>query len=238
MINDLGQPIGQPLPGWRPRPVPTASVLSGRYCRLEPLATTHASVLHDALNLRDPSGRLWTYMPWGPFRDAPEFASLVDTLRADPGLIVLTVIDAQTGRAEGMAGWARIEPAVGSVEVGGIIYSPALQRTPAATEAMYLMARHVFDDLGYRRYEWKCDALNARSMSAARRLGFVYEGTFRNATIYKGRSRDTAWFAMTDADWGALKPAIADWLHPENFDDDGRQRSALSARSAAQHPSL
>lgn len=131
-----------------------------------------------------------------------------------------------------MAGWARIDPAIGSIEVGGVIYSPDLQRTPAATEAMYLMAAHVFDDLGYRRYEWKCDALNARSMAAARRLGFIYEGTWRNAMIYKGRNRDTAWFAMTDTDWGVRKSVISDWLDPGNFDPNGQQRSALSPLTA------
>jgi RimJ/RimL family protein N-acetyltransferase len=191
--------------------------------------TRHVSALHDALNLRDRSGRQWTYMPWGPFRDAGAFAACIDALVADPGTLMHVVVDLGTGEAQGMAGWARIEPAIGSIEVGGVIYSPDLQRTPAATEAMYLMASHVFDDLGYRRYEWKCDALNARSMAAARRLGFIYEGTWRNAMIYKGRNRDTAWFAMTDTDWGVRKRVISAWLDPGNFDVNGKQRSALSA---------
>jgi RimJ/RimL family protein N-acetyltransferase len=185
--------------------------------------------LHDALNMHDRSARQWTYMPWGPFRDADEFAGFVAALLAEPGFLTLTVIDLQTGQPEGMAGWARIEPAIGSIEVGGIIYSPSLQRTPAATEAMFLMASHVFDDLGYRRYEWKCDALNAPSLAAARRLGFIYEGTWRNATIYKRRNRDTAWFAMTDTDWNVRKSVISTWLDPGNFDSNGQQRSALSA---------
>ncbi|MGI8413434.1 MAG: GNAT family N-acetyltransferase [Solirubrobacteraceae bacterium] len=228
MVDDLGQPIGEPLPGWQPRPYPPGTVLTGRYCRLEPLVTRHVPSLHRALNLRDPSGRQWTYMPWGPFRDADEFAALVDALVAEPGILTLTIIDLRTGRPEGMAGWARIDPAIGSIEVRGIIYSPELQRTPAATEAMYLMASHVFDDLGYRRYEWKCDALNARSMAAARRLGFIYEGTWRNAMIYKGRNRDTAWFAMTGRDWAVRGRVISDWLDPGNFGSDGQQRSALS----------
>jgi RimJ/RimL family protein N-acetyltransferase len=229
MVNDLKQPIGAPVPNWQPRPSPSGTVLSGRYCRLEPLTTEHVPGLHDALNLRDRSGGQWTYMPWGPFHDAGGFADLIDALIADPAIVMLVLIDLRTGQPEGMAGWARIEPAIGSIEVGGVIYSPDLQRTPAATEAMYLMARHVFDDLGYRRYEWKCDALNARSMAAARRLGFVYEGMWRNATIYKGRNRDTAWFAMTDSDWAVRKRAIAAWLEPENFDSSGHQRTALSA---------
>ncbi|MFZ1997313.1 MAG: GNAT family protein, partial [Solirubrobacteraceae bacterium] len=185
--------------------------------------------LHDALNLRDQSGRHWTYMPWGPFRETGEFVAFVQALVAEPDLLTLAIIDGRTGQPEGMAGWARIEPAIGSIEVGGVIYSPDLQRTPAATEAMYLMASYVFDQLGYRRYEWKCDALNARSMAAARRLGFAYEGTWRNAMIYKGRNRDTAWFAMTDADWAVRKGAISAWLDPGNFGPGGRQRCALSA---------
>jgi RimJ/RimL family protein N-acetyltransferase len=232
MVNDLGQPIGERIEDWLPRPYPSGTVLRGRYCRLEPLVRRHVPALHDALNLRDQSGRQWTYMPWGPFGDAGEFAACVDALLAEPGILTLAVIDLRTGQPEGMAGWARIDPAIGSIEVGGVIYSPGLQRTPAATEAMYLMARHVFDDLGYRRYEWKCDALNAPSIAAARRLGFVYEGTWRNATIYKGRNRDTAWFAMTDTDWGARKSVISNWLNPANFDANGQQRSALSALSS------
>lgn len=229
MINDFGQPVGQAMPDWQPRQVPSETILAGRYCRLEPLAMEHVLALHDALNTRDRSGRQWTYMPWGPFREAAEFAALVETLLAEPGYLTLTVIDHRTDQPEGMAGWARIDPTIGSIEVGGIIYSPDLQRTPAATEAMFLMASHVFDDLGYRRYEWKCDALNAASMAAARRLGFTYEGTWRNATIYKGRNRDTAWFAMTDTDWNVRKRAFTAWLHPGNFDSNGQQRSRLSA---------
>ena len=229
MINDLGQPIGEPILDWQPRTVPSAPTLSGRYCRLEPLEARHVPALHDALNLRDGSGRDWTYMPWGPFGEAGEFAAFVGTLVAEPDVLTLAITDARTDQPEGIAGWARIEPAIGSIEVGGIIYSPDLQRTPAATEAMYLMASHVFDELGYRRYEWKCDALNARSMAAAHRLGFVYEGTWRNAMIYKGRNRDTAWFAMTDADWAVRKRAIAAWLDPGNFGPGGQQHRALSA---------
>lgn len=229
MINDLGQPIGVPVRGWRLRPCPPGETLSGRYCTLEPLDAAHVPALHEQLNLSDRSGHRWTYMPWGPFRDADQFAALVDSFIADPGSLTLAVIEARTGQPCGMAGWARIDPAIGSIEVGGIIYGPDLQRTPAATEVMYLMASHVFDDLGYRRYEWKCDALNAASIAAARRLGFVYEGTWRNATIYKQRNRDTAWFAMTDADWKIRKTVIADWLDPTNFDANGHQRSRLSA---------
>ncbi len=234
MMNEFGQPIGEPLPGWQPRPAPTGVVLEGRHCRLEPLDRRHVPALHEALNLADPDGRGWTYMPWGPYRDIDEFAASLEWIGAESGFLFLAIIDAATGLAQGMAGWGRIDPAIGSIEVGGIIYGAQLQRTPAATEAMYLMASHVFDDLGYRRYEWKCDSLNAPSRAAARRLGFLYEGTWRNATIYKERNRDTAWFAMTDVDWAAQKQVLARWLDPENFDADGGQRASLSALTAAE----
>ena len=128
----------------------------------------------------------------------------------------------------GVASLMRIDPAAGVIEVGGINYSPALQRTPAATEAMYLMMRRVFDELGYRRYEWKCDSLNAASRAAAQRLGFTYEGMFRQATVYKARNRDTCWFSILDSEWPALKSGFEQWLAPDNFDTDGRQRKRLS----------
>jgi RimJ/RimL family protein N-acetyltransferase len=207
-------------------------VLTGSYCRLERLDRSHIPALHDALNLRGRSGGLWTYMPWGPFDDIEDFARFADGIIAEPASLTLVVVDLRSGLPEGMAGWGRIDPAIGSIEVGGVIYSPQLQRTAAATEAMYLIARHVFDDLGYRRYEWKCDALNAASMAAARRLGFIYEGTWRNALIYKGRNRDTAWFAMTDVDWSIRRGVIRQWLAPANFDARGQQRTSLSALTA------
>ena len=137
------------------------------------------------------------------------------------------IIDSATGKAIGVASYLRIDPASGSIEVGHINYSPLLQRTPAATEAMYLMMQRVFE-LGYRRYEWKCDALNARSRAAAQRYGFSFEGVFRQATVYKGRNRDTAWYAAIDQEWPALQAAFLQWLDPANFDQDGRQRVRLA----------
>ena len=139
------------------------------------------------------------------------------------------VVDRANGRATGVASYLRIEERAGVIEVGHINYAPPLQRTPASTEAMYLMMRRVFDELGYRRYEWKCDALNAPSRAAARRLGFRFEGIFRQATVYKGRNRDTAWFSVLDSEWPALKAAFERWLSPENFDEDGRQRQSLAS---------
>jgi RimJ/RimL family protein N-acetyltransferase len=143
--------------------------------------------------------------------------------------LFFTIIDKASGKAVGVASFLRIDPKMGVIEVGHINYAPALQRTPQATEAMYLMMKRVFDELGYRRYEWKCDALNAPSYRAAERLGFVYEGTFRQATIYKGRNRDTAWYAIIDKDWPKLKAAYEEWLSPQNFDAAGQQRNKLSA---------
>ena len=140
-----------------------------------------------------------------------------------------TIIERATSRALGLASFLRIEPKVGVIEVGHINFAPVLQRTPHGTEAMFLMMCRVFDELGYRRYEWKCDALNAPSYRAAERLGFVYEGTFRQATMYKGRNRDTSWYAIIDKDWPALKEAYEAWLNPDNFDADGEQRKKLSA---------
>lgn len=179
----------------------------------------------------DTSGRQWTYLPYGPFSDPAEFTTFLTATIADPRYVTLAVIDATTDRAVGWASYMRIEPAIGTLEVGGVTFGAPLQRTRAATEALYLMAAHAFDDLGYRRYEWKCDALHSGSRAAATRLGFAYEGTWRKATMYKGRSRDTAWFAMTDDDWLRLGPAIAGWLDPANFDGD-RQRTPLSELTA------
>jgi RimJ/RimL family protein N-acetyltransferase len=233
--NALGQAIGWPVPGWTPRPRPPRAPSEGRVCRIEPIdPERHAADLF-AANRQDREDRIWTYLPYGPFaafepyRDWMKSACLGD----DP--LFHAIIDKPSGRAVGVASYLRIEPAVGVIEVGHINYSPVIQRTVAATEAMYLMMRRVFDELGYRRYEWKCDALNAPSRSAALRLGFRFEGIFRQATIYKGRNRDTAWFAITDRDWPGLKQAFESWLDPANFDGAGRQRQSLSALTKGAH---
>jgi RimJ/RimL family protein N-acetyltransferase len=176
---------------------------------------------------------LWTYLAGlaGPFPDVAALAAGLAGMVADPATVSVAVTDPH-GTALGWASFMRIDERNGSVEVGGILFGTTLRRTPAATEAMYLMGRHVFEDLGYRRYEWKCDALNAPSVAAARRLGFAYEGTHRNAVVYKGRSRDTAWFSITDAEWSALAPAYERWLAEANFDEAGEQRTALSRLTA------
>jgi RimJ/RimL family protein N-acetyltransferase len=226
--NELGQPIGFPLPHWTTRRHPPRMAMEGRFCTVEPIdPTRHAAELHAAY-LLDKDGRNWTYLAYGPFPRFEEYRAHLERacLADDP--LVHTIIEHRSGRAVGVASLMRIDPAAGVIEVGGINYAPPLQRTPAATEAMFMMMRRVFEELGYRRYEWKCDSLNAPSRAAAQRLGFRYEGMFRQATVYKGRNRDTCWFSILDSEWPTLKAAFECWLDPGNFDDTGRQRRSLS----------
>jgi RimJ/RimL family protein N-acetyltransferase len=198
----------------------------GRDCRMEPLdPARHAPALYDAFRL-DTAGVDWTYLPYGPFDDAGAFRTWLDGIAVGDDPLFYTVVD-DADKAVGVASYLRIFPDIGSIEVGHIHYSPLLQRSRAATEVMYLMMRRAFDELGYRRYEWKCDSLNAPSRRAADRLGFVYEGTFRQATIYKGRNRDTAWYSIIDTEWPAVRRAFEAWLHPANFDASGAQRTQL-----------
>ncbi|MEX2649995.1 MAG: GNAT family protein [Alphaproteobacteria bacterium] len=226
--NELGQPIGEPLEGWTARPRPPRTPMVGRTCIVEPLDPgRHADSLFAAF-AEDRDGRDWTYLPYGPFADGRAFRAWLDgsCLGDDP--LFHAVIDARSGRATGLASYLRVEPATGVIEVGHIHYAPSMQRGIAATEAMVLMTTRVFDELGYRRYEWKCDALNAPSRQAAERLGFRYEGLFRQATMVKGRNRDTAWYAIIDRDWPALRAAFRRWLDPANFDAESRQRTRLA----------
>jgi RimJ/RimL family protein N-acetyltransferase len=226
-INHLGQPIGFPLAEWSPRARPPRSPIEGRYCRLEPLdSVRHGADLHQA-NQEDREGRIWTYMPYGPFQTLEAYLDWIEADCRGDDPLYHAIVDLRTGKALGVASYLRINPGVGVIEVGHINYSPPLQRTPAASEAMFLMMSRVFDQLGYRRYEWKCDALNAGSRRAAERLGFRFEGVFRQATLYKGRNRDTAWYAITDQDWPAIKSAFQAWLDPANFDPAGQQRRSL-----------
>ncbi|HRW05615.1 MAG TPA: GNAT family protein [Caldilineaceae bacterium] len=225
--NLFQQPVGFPLPGWTPPPLPPRTPLAGRYCRVEALAADqHASALYTA-NAAD-SGRMWTYLPYGPFAGYGDYKEWLDSIETSTDPLFYVITEQATGQAGGIASYLRIDQKNGVIEVGHIAYAPRLRRTPAATEAMFLLMERVFK-LGYRRYEWKCDALNAPSRAAAQRLGFSYEGTFRQAVIYKGRNRDTAWYAMTDQDWPAIRDAFVQWLEPGNFDERGEQRVALSA---------
>ena len=224
--NELGQPIGFALPGWRPPPHPPRDAIQGRYVRIEPLTEQFAADLH-AANQRDASGQNWTYLPYGPITTEDEYRAWMHAtcFGSDPQFWAL--IDMTTGKAAGVAAYLRIQPASGSIEVGHIHLSPVLQRNRAATEAMYLMMKRAFE-LGYRRYEWKCDALNAPSRTAAERLGFRFEGIFQQATVYKGRNRDTAWYAVIDGEWPDLARRFDAWLDPANFDENGRQRRRLA----------
>ena len=227
--NALGQDIGFPVPGWTTRPAPPRSPIEGRWCRIEPVdPARHAADLF-AANAADAEGRMWTYMGYGPFGGIEDYRAWLKATCLGDDPLFHAIVDLQDGKAVGVASYLRITPAVGTIEVGHIAYAPRLQGTRAATEAMYLMMRRVFDELGYRRYEWKCDALNTASRRAAQRLGFRFEGVFRQATIYKGRNRDTAWFAVIDKDWPALRAAFETWLDPANFDAAGRQKQSLSA---------
>jgi RimJ/RimL family protein N-acetyltransferase len=227
-FNELGQPIGFPLPQWTARPRPPRSAMEGRFCIVEPInPSRHAADLH-AANSLDREKRNWTYLPYGPFEQLADYRAFLERELGDDPLRH-AIIERESGRAVGVASYMRIDPAAGVIEVGGINYAPPLQRTPGATEAMYLMMRRVFDELGYRRYEWKCDSLNAPSRAAALRLGFRYEGTFRQATVYKARNRDTCWFSILDSEWPARKAAFERWLDPDNFDAAGRQRRSLDS---------
>lgn len=226
-LNYLDQPIGPSVGSWKPPPVPPRQPIEGRFCRLEPLsADRHAEALYDA-DARDADGRSWTYLPYGPFPDLESYRAWMNTVCGGEDPRFFAIIQKLDGKPLGVASYLRIAPASGAIEVGHIHYSEQLKRSPAATEAMFLMMKRAFG-LGYRRYEWKCDALNAASRAAAQRLGFSFEGVFRQATVYKGRSRDTAWYAVIDSEWPALFQAYSAWLEPGNFDAQGRQRTRLS----------
>jgi RimJ/RimL family protein N-acetyltransferase len=222
-----GLPIGAEIDA-SPAQLPKGIAMEGRYITLTPLdPRSHADALWE--NIQGPENeRLWLYLFDGPFPDRASFDDNIRTKAASEDLLFFAIVDNISERAAGYAAFMRVEPQHRCIEVGSILYSPPLQRTRGATEAMYLMARHVFDDLGYRRYEWKCNALNQPSRGAALRLGFTFEGIFRQHLIIKGRNRDTAWFSMLDTEWPARKAAFERWLQPANFDADGRQKSSLS----------
>ncbi len=224
MITETSAIGGAPVPDWTPPPAPTGEVLQGRYAVLAPLtAEDHAALLYRSYAGQD---HVWDYLPYGPFSSASQYHRWVRDHAGQADPFFYAIRNLETGDWEGVASYLRVSPDAGSIEVGHINYSPALQRTPAATEAMYLMMKWAFE-AGYRRYEWKCNALNAGSRRAAQRLGFSYEGVFRQAAVVKGCNRDTAWFAAIDAEWPALKEAFEAWLSPSNFDTSGQQNERL-----------
>lgn len=211
-----------------PAPRPTHLTLRGRFVNVVPLdADKHAPSLFEK-TCGAKHQQLWTYMADGPYENLEVFECQLRKKAASEDPLFFAIVDHHSGVAKGYASYMRIEPAHRCIEVGHIMYTPEIQRTPGATEAMYLMARHVFDDLGYRRYEWKCDARNAPSRRAALRYGFQFEGVFRQHMIVKGQNRDTAWFSMLDQEWPVRKRQFEKWLSPENFDEAGRQRVSLS----------
>ena len=231
--NEHGQRLGRPV-DWTPATPPAKdTTLEGVGVRLEPIGPRHVDDLYAAVCGPDDE-QIWTYLSWDRPRDRDEMAAILEHGEADPGQAMYAIVPVATGRAAGFCSLMRVEPAKGSIEVGGIAFGRQLQRSRAATEAMALLMRHVFDDLGYRRYEWKCDSLNAPSRRAAIRLGFIWEGRFRNALVYKGRNRDTDWFSITDLEWPRVGRALDTWLDDRNFDDRGRQRTRLAARPPEQ----
>lgn len=227
----MGKPVGFPVTDWVAPPAPAGAVLDGQYARLEALdAEAHVGDLFRA-NSEDATDGIWDYLPYGPFAAQATYHKWVREMSAAHDPFFYAIKNKDVGRFCGVASYLRIDPNAGSIEVGHINMAPALQRTRAATEAMYLMMKWAFE-AGYRRYEWKCDALNAGSRRAAQRLGLSYEGVFRQATMYKGRNRDTAWFAAIDKEWPALEAAFQAWLNPKNFDETGRQIESLSDLTA------
>lgn len=222
------------LSSWRDRPAPDLKPTAGRYVVVEPASFPGAGddlygVLGGAKN-----DDLWTYMPRGPFETAASLNDALEEANRRKEWMTHLFRDPRDGAPLGMASYMRIRPEAGSAEVGFVVFSKVMQRTPAATEAMYLMARHIFDDLGYRRYEWKCNAANEASKRAAVRLGFTFEGVFRQDAVVKGANRDTAWFSMLDSEWPAAKAAFETWLAPENFAPGARQLRSLEAVRRAQ----
>ena len=225
--NEFGQSIGPSVPEWTARPLPPRRPVEGRFCTLEPLdAARHADDLYAAY-AQAPDGRDWTYLFAERPADLDSTRAYVERAAKSADPMHFAVIDRQSGRAVGTLALMRIDPAHGAIEVGSVTFSPLLKQTPMSTEAQYLLMKLAFDELGYRRYEWKCDNFNEPSKRAATRLGFQFEGIFRQAVVYKGRSRDTAWFSIISGEWPALRTAFERWLAPANFDAQGRQRMSL-----------
>ena len=218
--------VGAPVPGWTARPRPSGAPLEGRFARLERLdVSRHATGLCDALRGQD---QVWDYLPYGPFASAGEFTAWLTARAALADPFYYAIVERHSGRPLGCLTLMEIRPEMGVIEVGHIFFSPALQKNPTATDAIHLVARMVFEELGYRRFEWKCNDLNARSKFAALRFGFTFEGVFRQHLVVKGHNRDTAWYAMLDRDWPQRKTTFELWLSPANFDANGRQKVALS----------
>ena len=218
--------IDAALDGWKPPPRPKFTPMQGRYVTLVPLLPVHAKQLY-AANRHDSENRNWAYLPYGPFADLAAYRGWVESIAQRQETMFFTVCHKADGNPVGIASYLNINPEMGSIEVGHIHFSPLLQASRAATEALVLMMENAFS-LGYRRYEWKCNALNLASRRAAQRLGMSYEGVFRQHMVVKSRNRDTAWLSILDGEWTAARETFAIWLHPDNFDKNGKQKQSLS----------
>lgn len=226
-LNNYQQPVGFPLPEWQPRALPQRVTLSGRTCRLEPFRVeAHGRALYQAWQLA-PDGRDWTWMPVEPFASEEDYLAWARNMEASRDPLHFTVIDLSSGQPTGTLALMRIDAQNGVVEVGHVTFSRLLRRSTVATEAHFLLMQYAIEQLGYRRYEWKCDNCNAPSKAAALRLGFQQEGVFRQVVVYKGRNRDTAWFSIIDGEWPRVKQALQRWLAADNFSADGQQRQRL-----------
>jgi len=226
-MSATNQPIGAAIE-WKPARAPSRTPIPGQYVTLEPIdADRHGADLWDAKG-DDPT--LWTYLFNDPFGNFGPFRDWLIKCGQPDDPLCFAIVDNADGKAKGMASYMRIVPVHGVIEIGSIWFGPVIQRRRESTEAIYLLARQVFEELGYRRLEWKCDSLNAPSRRAAKRFGFSYEGVFRQAIVYKNRNRDTAWYGMIDAEWQEIRAAFDTWLDPSNFDADGNQKIPLAAR--------
>ena len=225
----FGQEIGAPVDGWVPRDRPSRAPIEGRVCRIESLDPNRHGADLFAAYADAPDGRDWTYLSVERPDDLPTYLAFAASQAASIDPFHHAILDRASGRAIGTAALMRIDPANGVIEIGFITFSPRLKRTRAGTEALFLLMKRAFDELGYRRLEWKCDSLNTASRRAALRLGFTFEGLFRQAVVVKGRNRDTAWYAITDHEWPLIRACLTRWLDPANFDRDGRQVQSLAA---------
>ena len=226
--NQFGQLLGDPIENWTPRQKPAKTIIQGSYSILKPIAINqHADKLFDVLAI-DNQGESWTYLPYGPFDTLSEFKDWLAKTMSDNDTLLYAILDAKTQEPIGISGYLRMNPEHGVIEIGHLHFSKLLKQTSLATEAIYLMLRHAFDEYGYRRCEWKCNYLNEPSRRAAERFGFTFEGIFRQSYVFKNRNRDTAWFSMIDSEWPTSKEKFEKWLHPTNFDTAGKQILKLS----------
>jgi len=227
-LNEFQQPIGMALTGWVPAKHPVLTILIGHFCRLERLdVKRHVEELYEAFQ-DSPDARNWTYLPYGPFSSCDEYRDFLTSMEGLIDPFHYAVIDQLTNKAVGTVSLMRIDTANGVIEIGHVVYSPRMQRTPLSTEVMALLQNYVFEELGYRRLEWKCDSLNGPSRAAAERFGFTFEGIFRQLQVTQGRNRDTAWYSILDSEYEVFKSAYQAWLAPENFDESGHQINKLS----------